>query len=964
MELKWDDAPVPSPVVFSRDVFDKFTLAPTIQELYAFLQSPDVKDEETSEKKPDGPSLEPKCEKEVSEPSTSKSNESVEPISDRTQSQADVKLNLVKSNESKPFPEPMMPYPCFSALNVKDRRAYLGILKNKMYHTASKNLLCERVRNEVADFMKYLQDVSRACANGYNYMPLGGTRYSEEYFTACLELMKSYPQVYSIQEITGLTGGKIICDISLNFEKQLLAMGKIDMIEKKMMPENTKLAVDYETISSVIPPAKKASSLHAAVSSDSNAEKLSATYEPHVCLSKEALIRLMNNDSKFSEAWELPVCVKINPNRGNSQSKTAYIDPPLLMTEMSWRERSLLFHEESVKLALKRTVSRPIFFLTSEDLSNEMDLPPMEQSSRNVVAFDDAGMDFEVDLTDLESFGESCKPIKKVKEQNEPKTACTNAAEAPPQLTSSPKKLTNSQNPTKGNSTSKDNPEEPHDSTVTEIQGESYLSLTDGENGVLDESAVSEEELVKGSSEEKIGVLPSVQCPPAKRPRRMTTEDKLDHKSDSDEDRLVIDHIGTPQRPQTQKAEPSLEVSSPNVPDPATTNPLDKGTKKGVKRQRISGECDQLGQILQMQDAMLKPTPSKNQELLKPQVPEDRPTEHRTHSLVKPCVASYLESKEGLGEDVTMSTPVVLLATQKKRLLKKELQASAEDELDYDPPAEGSVLYKLYSLQDILFMVRSSVHIAHPRHDRETFRAVPVHVLTKLEYQLCYGAESLTHTEACQLWAEKLLHSSTVSYISRINAHTSEVAQIQELQNDWIQNITCDFKPARCLNNLYHLLKKVSTLQEGRYLLVHKPQEGFVTIFKASDGDKPARSLYHLQNVHCGPPVVSTGVPWVPLDPLHVLPFHQKHNRPPCTFPPRPPPQAKDGKGPQQGPGTKTVIRPPKETSPAGAANQNQAPKKKRNRQKKRKKWMEKMRAKLMNDLKKSQTNESERTSS
>lgn len=42
-----------------------------------------------------------------------------------------------------------------------------------------------------------------------------------------------------------------------------------------------------------------------------------------------------------------------------------------------------------------------------------------------------------------------------------------------------------------------------------------------------------------------------------------------------------------------------------------------------------------------------------------------------------------------------------------------------------------------------------------------------MHVLPKLEYQLCYGAESLTHTEACQLWAEKLLHSSTVSFISK-----------------------------------------------------------------------------------------------------------------------------------------------------------------------------------------------------
>lgn len=47
-------------------------------------------------------------------------------------------------------------------------------------------------------------------------------------------------------------------------------------------------------------------------------------------------------------------------------------------------------------------------------------------------------------------------------------------------------------------------------------------------------------------------------------------------------------------------------------------------------------------------------------------------------------------------------------------------------------------------------------------------QAVPVHVLPKLEYQLCYGVESLTHTEACQLWAEQQLHSSTVSLIGKM----------------------------------------------------------------------------------------------------------------------------------------------------------------------------------------------------
>lgn len=52
------------------------------------------------------------------------------------------------------------------------------------------------------------------------------------------------------------------------------------------------------------------------ISSDTNAEKLSATYEPHVCLAKEAFLQLLNNSIAFTEAWELPVWVKVNPAKG------------------------------------------------------------------------------------------------------------------------------------------------------------------------------------------------------------------------------------------------------------------------------------------------------------------------------------------------------------------------------------------------------------------------------------------------------------------------------------------------------------------------------------------------------------------------------------------------------------------------------------------------------------------------
>lgn len=49
-------------------------------------------------------------------------------------------------------------------------------------------------------------------------------------------------------------------------------------------------------------------------------------------------------------------------------------------------------------------------------------------------------------------------------------------------------------------------------------------------------------------------------------------------------------------------------------------------------------------------------------------------------------------------------------------ILSQELQAGAEDEQDYDAPEEGNLLYKLYSLQDLLLMVRGSVSLTHTRN--------------------------------------------------------------------------------------------------------------------------------------------------------------------------------------------------------------------------------------------------------
>lgn len=71
-------------------------------------------------------------------------------------------------------------------------------------------------------------------------------------------------------------------------------------------------------------------------------------------------------------------------------------------------------------------------------------------------------------------------------------------------------------------------------------------------------------------------------------------------------------------------------------------------------------------------------------------------------------------------------------------------------------------------------------------------------------------------------------------------------------------------------------------------MLSHAAEDSSLLIYKTSDG-KLTRTAYNLHKTHCGLPGApsSLSVPWVPLDPGLLLPYHVFHGRIPCTFPPK-----------------------------------------------------------------------------
>ncbi|KAM9854447.1 little elongation complex subunit 2 isoform 2-T3 [Aulostomus maculatus] len=881
MELVWEDSPVPDAPFFSRDCYDKYSLAPSVRDLWAFLQRP----EENVKMECETGAAKASLSLTTQEAAASKDDSCIMKEESRWDScgsdDAEVCKDTLKSH-SKPnqgtnetdisYPQPRLPFPCMSNLSDNEQKIYMNFLLRVCKKEPPQNLL-QRVNSEVMQFTRYLQDVSRMCAEDYNFISQGAMQYSEDYFSNCLECIKVMPQRYQICELTSLTGGTFDPGLALTFEKQLLVMGKVDITDHKIVPADAQLASDYQSVSSENPPAKKAKDMHAGVSSDSNVENLCARYEPHVCLTGDALVRLLDNHGpEFGDRWELPIWVKGNHGKGSSQKKTVYIDPPLPKTEVTVRERSHIYHEESLKLSIIRNGSKPVFSLMTE-------LPVNEQqeniSKRQLMSPEKEGLSFEVDLVDLETFGETTPTIRTSKQQ---------------------KKL--------GESERNGKSEKSSSKTTTSI-GCHFEANNSFQKEVSSLSSVKD--TTTKTSEPVVSVAHSKELDSAQE-----SEEDPTITGDSDDERLVIDDLLTASpSPQHNPNPRSGSTHSPvSETPPINVASPEKAAMQSQKTKQVKAPVDQLGEILRMQTAMFSPAnnPARCLTISLETIPTTQclgPSGHpHSVSLVKPCVSSYLERAQ-TGETCTAPTggsaPVVNTSTvEHKKILSQDLQAGAEDVEDYEAPEKGNLLYKLYSLKDMLLMVRSSVSLSHTRKvGCGVNQLVPVHVLPKLEYQLSYGVECLTSSEACQLWTETALHSANVSYIAHISAHTSKVALLRKLPDDWKHNISCGFKASKSLNILHHLLKKLTLLEEGKYLIIHKSGEPFVTLMKTAD-EKVSGGTYNLQQVHSSSPQPPpTGLlPWIPVDPAVVLPFHSKHFRVPCTFPPRPSQKAATG-GPQ-----------------------------------------------------------------
>ncbi|XP_044135797.1 little elongation complex subunit 2 isoform X3 [Bufo gargarizans] len=656
-ELRWDIEPSNGRnCFFTRESYEKYCLGPTLAELLLITNKPP----------PAGPT-----QKEASS--------SQAPVPD---SQPVVPSS---TKQLLPFPEPRVPYPRFSSLTAFEQDAYVKLMI-KFHNKKNSNVSFGQVKDynhyeflksksslEVPEFQKFLQNAARSCAEDYDVLCADADLYVQEMLKICQTYVKNYPPIYTVHEITSILGGKFIPDLTFKLEKCLLKMGSVKFVKMTFPSDGIPLLASYKKGCQMMPPVKKASHVHASVSSDPNISKLAPKYCPQVVLTSQALFALLNNHAPgYNEQWEIPVCVETGTGTDGKPCKVVYIDSPLPKKELSTRERSQMFHEVVLDKFMMRNYMIPLKGLFLD--RDQMDLHYKEHYTNRSIYHEDKEVDFASDVTELETFFSVDKDVNSSKMS-----------------------------------------------------------------------------------------------------------------SDSE----------------------SLELSQTSL-------------KKSL--------LDRL----------------------------------------------HMEKQ------IINSTPAL------SHLLSSDLMAMQEDAAEYTVEPEENCSYKMFSLGDMLLLLKTTVHTAKTRPAvKKAFKCqIPVFVLAKVDYQTCYGVESLTESERCRLWTESLIHSKCEFFVGHVDALTSKFFMLEEITAENLKESMNNFRPANCLNSLHHILKWVTGLQDGSYLLSHVSGDSSVCLYKSTKDQQ--RGAYNLHDAHCNAPEPpsSLSVPWVPLNPNLLLKYHIQHGRPPCTFPP------------------------------------------------------------------------------
>ncbi|XP_052043872.1 little elongation complex subunit 2 isoform X2 [Apodemus sylvaticus] len=765
------------------------------------------------------------------------------------------------------LPKPRVPYPRFSRFSQREQRTYVDLLvKYAKIPSNSKTVVTntneylhyldmkKHVNEEVNEFLKFLQNSAKKCAQDYNMLSDEAHLFTEQILRACIEQVKKYPEFYTLHEVTSLMGFfPFKIEMGLKLEKTLLVLGSAKFVKTAFPSMPVKLQLSKEDMSSIEIPKQKAEAMHCDISKDLNAEKLVSRYHPQIALTSQALFTLLNNHGpSYKEQWEIPVCVQMIAVEGSKPVKIIYINSPLPRKQMTMRERNQIFHEVPLKHIISKNTSVPVsavFMDKPEEYTSEVDISTEASECRKIETLENLDMDFDGDVTELETFGvtTTSPPRSPSSESDSSAPIMTDVHTAPkvptvpvvpavpvapalpvaptmpvapamPEESAAPNITDDSRSLCQillkqlqkekqlfsgvesGSEGCKNKDDQGLEPCAEEVPSANAKSLTQDNEVHRTESDVAvlrtndERQIVQGNADNPTKTATVSET--------AESEKGIPCGSDTDEDCLIIDTESKSTDGKTANLGSSPNsLAKPSAGNQATTAVSEESCvlKKPIKR--VYKKFDPVGEILKMQDELLKPVSRKV-----PELPLTNSEESKQPSASEqPSAASDASTWPKSSWPSAFQKP--------KGRLPYELQDYVEDTSEYIAPQEGNFVYKLFSLQDLLLLVRCSVQRVETRprskKRKKIRRQFPVYVLPKVEYQGCYGVEALTESELCRFWTESLLHSNCSFYVGHIDAFTSKLFMLEEITSEELKEKLAALKISSLFNILQHILKKL-----------------------------------------------------------------------------------------------------------------------------------------------------------
>eukprot|EP00698_Gefionella_okellyi_P004123 TRINITY_DN1385_c0_g1_i5.p1 TRINITY_DN1385_c0_g1~~TRINITY_DN1385_c0_g1_i5.p1 ORF type:complete len:678 (-),score=109.72 TRINITY_DN1385_c0_g1_i5:1269-3302(-) len=197
---------------------------------------------------------------------------------------------------------------------------------------------------------------------------------------------------------------------------------------------------------------------------------------------------------------------------------------------------------------------------------------------------------------------------------------------------------------------------------------------------------------------------------------------------------------------------------------------------------------------------------------------------------------------------------------------------------------DHGLMYTVWALDNVRLLIRCKIHGYVPDSSvRAQLRYIGFQ--TKLEYQLMRGWEDFTPSEQARWWAFTYLRPDAHLMLGRINPMDSQLMRVETMDLPKILPADSQYKAMDQVAMLANVAKQLKELPEGQYMLVHRPRQPQIQIYRATTGIGP----YDLHTQHN-----SSGATDVDTIPCVTTRWSSSNaNQIPFTFAPRAPPPPK-----------------------------------------------------------------------